>query len=306
MSGDPAAGLGAKPGPDPGSDDGSDPDGAAGAAALAAVRAVAARAAVAERLEAPAGEAILRSVVDAAAVLIRAEAASIALFDPRIGKLVFRVAAGEHGQGVVGLSVDPGEGVAGYVYSSGQPLAIGETTVDPRFRRDAAEQTGYVPRSLLAVPLADAAGTIGVLEVLDRRDGAPFDLADLEAASVFARQATVAIRSTRLERDGAGLLRAALTALAGTPTDLESGPTATAGLDESAIEQLVSAATAGLDDESTEGDGGSGTGVWRLADAVARARTAAPEQAELVADILDALARRAQPATGRYRRAPRR
>lgn len=290
MSGDPAAG----PGKDPGA--------AMAAAALAAIRAIAARAAVAERLDAPAGEALLRSVVDAAAVLIRAEAASIALFDPGSGRLVFRVAAGEHGQGVVGLTVDPGEGVAGYVYATGQPLAIGETTIDPRFRRDAAEQTGYVPRSLLAVPLADAAGTIGVLEVLDRRDGAPFDLADLEAASVFAGQATVAIRSTRLERDVAGLLRAALTALVGT---LESDSPDT-GLSESEIDALVSAAAGSLDDETAEGDGGLRTGVWRLADAVARARAAAPEQTELVADILDALARRAEPAGRRYRRAPRR
>jgi GAF domain-containing protein len=302
MSGDPAAGPGKNP-----EGAGGDPATATAAAALVAIRAVAARAAVAERLEAPAGEAILRSVVDAAAVLIRAEAASIALFDPASGRLVFRVAAGEHGQGVVGLAVEPGEGVAGYVYSSGQPLAIGETTVDPRFRRDAAEQTGYVPRSLLAVPLADAAGTIGVLEVLDRRDGAPFDLADLEAAAVFARQATVAIRSTRLERDVAGLLRAALIAIAGRlePGSVEPGSPA-AGLAEVEIEALVSAAAESLDDQNADGDGGPRTGAWRLAEAVARARAAAPEQAELVADILEALARRAEPAGGRYRRAPRR
>jgi signal transduction protein with GAF and PtsI domain len=267
---------------------------------------------VAERLEAPAGEAILRSVVDAAAMLIRAEAASIALFDPTTSQLVFRVAAGDQGQGVIGLAVQPGEGVVGYVYSSGQPLAIGEATVDPRFRRDAAEQTGYVPRSLLAVPLADAAGTIGVLEVLDRRDGAPFDLADLEAASVFARQATVAIRSTRLERDVAGLLRAALLAIAGSVAPASPGTgTLDAGapagaLTGSEIEALVSASTASLDHDSAESDGASGSGVWRLADAVARARAAAPEQAELVVDILEALARRAEPAGGRYRRAPRR
>jgi GAF domain-containing protein len=206
--------------------------------------------------------------------------------------------------------------VVGYVYSSGQPLAIGEATVDPRFRRDAAEQTGYVPRSLLAVPLADAAGTIGVLEVLDRRDGAPFDLADLEAASVFARQATVAIRSTRLERDVAGLLRAALLAIAGSVAPaspgtgtLDAGAPADAhagALTGSEIEALVAASTASLDRESAESDGASGGGVWRLADAVARARAAAPEQAELVVDILEALARRAEPAGGRYRRAPRR
>jgi len=282
---------------------------AAAAAALAAVRAVAVRAAIAERLEAPAGEAILRSVVDAAAALIRAEAASIALFDPQTGTLVFRVAAGEHGQGVVGLAVQPGEGVAGYVYSTGQPLAIGETTVDPRFRRDAAERTGYVPRSLLAVPLADESGTIGVLEVLDRRDGAPFDLADLEAAAVFARQATVAIRSTRLERDAAALLRAALRGLAGR---LDSGTldpgTPDAGLTDAEIDALVAAATAELTDEGAEtaDAGGTATGIWRLADAVVRARSAAPEQVGLVADILEALARRAGSAGGRYRRASRR
>ncbi len=266
------------------------------AAALAAVRAVAIRAAVAERLESPSGEAILRSVVDAAAVLIRAEAASIALFDPQAGKLVFRVAAGEHGQGVIGLSVEPGEGVVGYVYSSGQPLAIGETTVDPRFRRDAAERTGYVPRSLLAVPLADEAGTIGVLEVLDRRDGAPFDLGDLEAAAVFARQATVALRATRLERDTAGLLRSALTIVAGADG-------AGSGLTDDDIDTLVSAASAELHDASHEAS--PDVGIWMLADAIARARAAAPEQLGLVSDILEALARRAETRPGRYRRTGR-
>ena len=182
-------------------------------AALTLLAAVARRANAAERLESAAGEAVLRSVVDAAVALIRAEAASIALHDPTIDRLVFRVAAGEQGQGVVGVTIGSDEGVAGYVFSTGQPLAIGEAASDPRFGRAAAELTGYMPRSLLAVPLTDDAGTIGVLEVLDRRDGAPFDLRDMEAASIFARQATVAIRTTRLERDTAHLLETALRSL---------------------------------------------------------------------------------------------
>jgi GAF domain-containing protein len=260
-------------------------DDASEATALAALRAIAARVDVAVRLEPPAGEAILRSVVDAAAVLIRAEAASIALYDPGSDRLVFRVAAGEHGQGVVGLEIRPGDGVAGYVFASGEPLAIGETTVDPRFQRAAAEQTGYVPRSLLAVPLADDTGTIGVLEVLDRRDGAPFDLADLEAAGVFARQATVAIRATRLERDAAGILRAVLTAIGGAePADVDA---------------VVGAALRDIDADGS-GDA-AGAGTWQLADAVARARAAAPEQIALVVDILEALARRASRPGSRFR-----
>jgi GAF domain-containing protein len=268
-------------------------DEAAGAAALALLRAVAQRVDVASTFESPAGEAILRSVVDAAVVLIRAEAASIALYDPQRDRLVFRVAAGEQGQGVVGLEIRPGDGVAGYVFASGEPLAIGETTVDTRFQRGAAEQTGYVPRSLVAVPLTDDAGTIGVLEVLDRRDGAAFDLADIEAATVFARQATVAIRATSLERETVGLLRAALLALAARDGDA-------AALDEAGLDALVGAIVADLDDRQAE-DGGEGRGGWRLADAVARARTAAPNQVALVADILEALAQRAGRATSRYR-----
>lgn len=251
-------------------------------AALALLDAVAVRAGVAERLEAGSGEAVLRSVVDAAVSLIRAEAASIALHDPEAGRLIFRVAAGEKGQGVVGLAIGTDQGVAGYVFSTGQPLATAEAGADPRFGREAAERTGYVPRSLLAVPLTDDAGTIGVLEVLDRRDGAPFDLRDLEAASVFARQATVAIRATRLDRDTARLLADSIRSLA-------------PDLDPDGIDRLVASAVAGL------GDGDEAETTWRLADAVARVRRADPGQLGLVQEILESLARRAErPAAARY------
>jgi GAF domain-containing protein len=275
------------------------------AATLAVLRGAAIRLGIAARLESPAGEAVLRSVVDAAVALIHAEAASIALYDPAADKLVFRVAAGERGSGVVGLQIGTGEGVAGYVFSTGQPLALGEAGSDPRFGRGAAEQTGYVPRSLIAVPLLDDAGTLGVLEVLDRRDGEPFDLRDLDAAAVFARQATVAIRATRLDRDAATLLARALAAFTGGrggEVGEAGGATAVegigaAGLDAGAIDELVGAATSGLDDD---------TETWALVDAIARVRDADPAQLALVRDILEALARRAtRPPAGRYRGASR-
>ncbi|HEX5591550.1 MAG TPA: GAF domain-containing protein [Candidatus Limnocylindrales bacterium] len=252
-------------------------------AALAVVREAAWRLGAAARLESMAGDAVLRSVVDAAVSLIRAEAASIALHDATTNRLVFRVAAGARGAGVVGLEIGADEGVAGYVFSTGQPLAIGEAASDPRFGRGAAEQTGYVPRSLIAVPLGDDAGTLGVLEVLDRRDGEPFDLRDLDAAAVFARQATVAIRATRLERDAASLLAGALASL-----DRDGR----LGAEDAAA--LVAAAVEGLDDDGAE--------TWALADAIVRIRAADPGQLALVRDILDAVARRAErPAGGRFR-----
>jgi signal transduction protein with GAF and PtsI domain len=248
------------------------------AAALDALREIALRAEVAGRLTPPAGAAVLRSVVDATVVLFGAEAASIALYDQTTDRLVFRVASGGQGEGVVGLTIAPDEGVAGYVFTTGQPLALSDVANDARFGRQRAEQTGYVPRSLVAVPLLDDEGTIGVLEVLDKRDEAGFDLHDIELASVFARQATVAIRASRVERDTATLIRSSLSALAA------AGQSAATPAD---VDSIVSATVADLGRD----DDGS---LWALTDEIARLRSADPLELDLVRELLAVLIRRAE------------
>ena len=181
-------------------------------------QAIALRGEVARRLESDSALAVLRSVVEATVALFEAEAASIALYDAASDRLVFEVAAGEQGQGVIGVAIRPDQGIAGYVYTSGQALALSDVASDPRFGRTVAERTAYVPRSIVAVPLVDDQGTIGVLEVLDKRSQAAFSLRDIELAAVFARQAAVAIRASRVERDLGSLLRATLRDQVARPT----------------------------------------------------------------------------------------
>lgn len=252
-----------------------------GETVLAALEAVAARAAAAGRLEPAGGEAVLRAVAETTVTLFEAEAASILLHDSETDLLSIRVAAGPASAGAIGLAIPSSEGIAGYVFTTGQPLAVSDVTADPRFDRSVAEATGYVPRSILAVPLLDDMGTIGVLEVLDRRGDGGFGLRELDVASLLARQATVAIRASRVERDVAELLRRTLIRLADDP-----------GADTEALERAVAEVATSL-------DGDEGGRLWALADAVARARTAAPEQVGLVVEILDALARRAARPSGR-------
>jgi GAF domain-containing protein len=253
----------------------------------AALRAVAIRAEAARRLTPPAGMAVLASIVEATVALFGAEAASIALYDATDDRLVFTVAAGEHGREVVGLAIGPTQGVAGYVFSTGQPMALADVAGDARFGRTTAEQTGYVPRSLVAVPLVDDEGTIGVLEVLDKRGDAAFDLHDVELAGVFARQATIAIRATRIERDTAHLLQSVLTALLGDAADLPDGANGPGAADGIDVEAVVRAATANLDGD----DDGA---LWALADEIARLRAADPGQVDLVRELLAVLVRRAE------------
>jgi GAF domain-containing protein len=255
-----------------------------GEQALELLRAIALRAETARRLESGSARAVLRSVVEATVALFEAEAASIALYDAATDRLVFEVAAGEHGQGVIGVSIGTDQGIAGFVFTTGQALALSDVASDPRFGRTVAAQTGYVPRSLIAVPLVDDHGTIGVLEVLDKHSQAAFSLRDIELAAVFARQAAVAISASRVERDVASLLRAALADLA--PSDASSPA--------DSIDELVAAATAGLDREDE-------TRLWSLVEQVARVRRADPEALDLVTDLLEALARRSE-RTSRTRR----
>jgi GAF domain-containing protein len=152
---------------------------------------------------------------------------------------------------------------------------VADVTADPRFDRTVAEATGYVPSSLLATPLIDERGTVGVLEVLDRRGGT-FTLHDLDVAAALAREATVVVRSSAPRRDAGALLGDALAALVRADPD--------AGLDEAAIEGLVGRATAGL--PSDEDDP-----TWRLADRLAKLREVDPDDLELAIDWIDALLR---------------
>jgi GAF domain-containing protein len=258
--------------PPAGDSDPRPPDDAS-ARALAAVRAITLRLEAGRRLAPPATALLLRSIVEATVALFDAEASSIALYDASAQKLVFQVAAGSQGEGVVGLAIAPDQGIAGYVYTTGQPLALSDVARDARFGRQAAEQTGYLPRSVVAVPLIDDEGSIGVLEVLDKRAEAAFDLRDIELASIFARQATVAIRASRLERDAATLLWSALTAIA--PGDVRD------------VDAVVADAVATLagDEDGT---------LWLLADEIARLRAADPAELDLVRELLAVLVRRAE------------
>ena len=261
------------------------------AAARAALAAIGRRAEVARRLELGSAEAVLRSIVEAAVLLFEAEAASLALFDAARNVLVFRVAAGAQGQGVVGLEIPPDRGLVGYVFSSGQALAISDVARDPRFGRAFAERTQYVPRSIVAVPLVDDRGTIGVLEVLDKRTEATFSIRDVELAGVFARQASVAIRASRVERDLAAMISTVLGSLAGP----EAPP---AGVD--ALVVAAVADIAGPDDP-----------LWPLVEQIVALRRASPEQLELVTALLGVLVRQAErdaggPGSGPGRRLRRR
>ena len=152
-------------------------------------------------------DALLKSIVEAAARLFGAAASSIALVDEREQTLKFVVAYGAGNEEVVGMSIPIDQGIAGYVAMTGQPIAVSNVQQDTRFNQSFAKTTGYVPRSILATPLLSADRVIGVMEVLDKIDAASFGIQDLELLGMFANQAAIAIQQSRqVENIGEALI----------------------------------------------------------------------------------------------------
>lgn len=137
---------------------------------------------------------LLQSIVDAAAKIFGAAAASILLLDEQRQYLEFKVAHGAGQDEIIGLRIPVTQGVAGYVAMTGQPIAISKVQQDPRFNQEFAKSTGYVPRSLLATPLNFNDQVIGVMEVLDKIEAPTFGMQDMELLGIFAGQAAIAIQ----------------------------------------------------------------------------------------------------------------
>ncbi|MEA2507856.1 MAG: hypothetical protein QOH48_2474 [Actinomycetota bacterium] len=155
---------------------------------------------------------LLRSITSAAMSLFGAAACSLALFRENQEELEFYVASGEGADEVVGMRVPIGQGIAGFVVSSGQPIAIEDVSRDPRFAAAFAAGTGYIPRSILAMPLETEREMLGVIEVLDRRTrgGGLEGSGEMEMLSLFADQAALAIENSQVFSDlGRALFAAA-------------------------------------------------------------------------------------------------
>ena len=147
---------------------------------------------------------LLRSVVEVARAIFSAKASSILLLDEAAGELVFEAVVGEGEESLLGKRFPAGTGVAGWVLATRTPLVIEDVGRDPRFAKDVAEDTGYVPEGLMAVPLLHEERALGVLEVLDRQ--AKFTLEEMELLGLFAAQAAIALDLLQRSREAEAAL----------------------------------------------------------------------------------------------------
>lgn len=142
---------------------------------------------------------LLELVMAESKALMKAEGSSLLLYDDKQGDLFFEVALGEAGETVKRIRLELGEGIAGACAKDRKPIIVNDAAADPRHSKKADQQSKFVTRNLLAVPMiARGEKLIGVLEVINTLDRETFSEEDAKTLEIFADQAALAIDNSRL------------------------------------------------------------------------------------------------------------
>jgi phosphoserine phosphatase RsbU/P len=140
---------------------------------------------------------LLDRILVSAAELIGTETSSLLLVDEETGDLSIHIATGPTSEEATRKQVPSGKGIAGWVVEHGEPAVVESVRDDERFYSDMDAATGFETRSMLALPLKVRGETIGVAELINKRDGG-FTDDDMELASALVDQAAIAIDNARL------------------------------------------------------------------------------------------------------------
>lgn len=139
---------------------------------------------------------LLITILDLAKRIVNAERASLLLLDEATQELYFDVAQGL-GEQASRVRLKLGQGIAGSVAKSQLPEIINDVRKSPHWSPAMDAKTGFVTRSILAVPILFKGRLLGVVEAINKENG-DFKESDQEAFLAFASQAGVAIDNARL------------------------------------------------------------------------------------------------------------
>ena len=140
---------------------------------------------------------LLQQIMSSAADLLGAETSSLLLVDEETGDLNITTATGESGQQVTRRQVPAHQGIAGWVVDNGEAAVVDSPKDDARFYAVMDQAIQFETRNMVAVPLKVRDETIGVVEVINKRDGS-FSELDADLAQALANQAALAIDNARL------------------------------------------------------------------------------------------------------------
>ena len=131
----------------------------------------------------------IENLLELSAASMKSEEASVIVRNGDEGDMIFLLATGKVADQLTGMIIPAGKGIAGFVFSSGQPMAIADVGQEEAFYAEVDRQTGYTTQTLLATPLRYNGEIIGVLEYVNRTGDPPFEAFtpfEMDKAALFA------------------------------------------------------------------------------------------------------------------------
>ncbi len=144
--------------------------------------------------------ALLVYILESAMRLVKCESSSLLLANKSDNTLRFVVALGPKGAEAMNIAVDKNS-IAGWVAENKKSLIINDVEHDPRFFATVQQKTGYVTKTMVAIPMHVKSECIGVIELLNKADGLGFDEEDLQILELLANQAGIAYQNADTYRD---------------------------------------------------------------------------------------------------------
>ena len=144
---------------------------------------------------------VRKRAIEAATQLMKAERGSLLLLDDKRGKLYFEAAPRDQGKTLKTITLNVGEGIAGWVAQKGRPLIVNQAERDPRFYKAVNGRTRFKTRNLICTPVKVKKKVIGVLEAVNKQDGADFDGEDLSLFTSLSNQIAIALDNARLYQE---------------------------------------------------------------------------------------------------------
>lgn len=121
-----------------------------------------------------------------ALLVINTEHGSILLVDEETEELVFVLVHGDLRNTLQGYRMHEYQGIAGWVVKHGKPLIVNKAHLDPRFSKEIDLAFGLTTHNILAVPLTAAEKILGVIELVNKRNGGQFTESDSTLLSLLA------------------------------------------------------------------------------------------------------------------------
>ena len=143
-------------------------------------------------------EPVLDRIMDRVVKATATGAGTLFLLDDAGDHLIFQTVKGPRANRLAGQQMQADEGIAGWVVQTGSPYLASNVHQDPHWSGRVDQKLKFETHNLLAAPLQAAGKILGVIEVLNKKGGQPFNQSDLDLLTALSFQTALIIQNGRL------------------------------------------------------------------------------------------------------------